>query len=115
VGLSVDGDFLIRAIVQVAGGATIVVDDPVGHMEQAAPLSLLSRRERAVLDALWRGDKERAITREQQVAVSTVKRTIRRLKRKLGATTLLQLGGHAALLGLVSGVPRHDGDMGSTR
>jgi DNA-binding NarL/FixJ family response regulator len=114
-GLSVDRDFLIRAIVQVAGGATIVVDDPVGHMEQAARPSPLSRRERAVLDALWRGDKERAIAREQKVTVSTVKRTIRNLKRKLGATTLFQVGGHAALLGLVSGVPGDDRDPGSTR
>jgi DNA-binding NarL/FixJ family response regulator len=56
----------------------------------------LSRREHAVLVALLDGEKEHSIAKKLGIAERTVHDIVARLKEKLGASNLVQLGAYGA-------------------
>jgi DNA-binding NarL/FixJ family response regulator len=70
----------------------------VTSTDRHAP-GLLTPREEAVLQALLHGRSEREILAAQHVSWSTLKRVVRELKHKLGATNLVQIGSRATALG----------------
>lgn len=79
---------LVNAVETVAAGGTVVDPEVVGQLIQQRRLderlSLLSDRERRVLELMARGDSNSAISRELTLSLKTVETHVRNIMRKLG-------------------------------
>jgi len=105
-------DELACAIRAVAGGGSylspritgIVLDDYVGHLsaESGSPLSVLTEREREVLQLLAEGKNTKQIALELHVSTKTIEANRRQLMEKLNVRSVAELTKYAIREGLTS-------------
>ena len=105
-------DELACAIRAVAGGGSylspritgIVLDDYVGHLsaESGSPLSVLTEREREVLQLLAEGKNTKQIALELHVSTKTIEANRRQLMEKLNVCSVAELTKYAIREGLTS-------------
>lgn len=94
-------DELIEGVTTVANGLRYMSRSVAQRMADSLTRTSLTSREIEVLGLLVTGESNKAIARELQIEVGTVKSHVRAIMGKLGATSRTQAAGIAATRGLV--------------
>ncbi|NHZ42740.1 MULTISPECIES: response regulator [Massilia] len=98
---NIDTEFLLRAIRRAAAGETVVAEAMTGKLvaqlqagtageAPASELDKLTPREREILDCLARGESNKAIARNLDLAESTVKIHVQNVLKKLKLASRVQ-------------------------
>jgi two-component system, NarL family, nitrate/nitrite response regulator NarL len=110
---NIDADFLVRAIKRAASGEPVIAEAMTAKLVaqlQGAPakaatqsdLDKLTPREREILTCLARGESNKAIARELDVAESTVKIHVQNILKKLNLSSRVQAAVFAVEHGVTS-------------
>jgi len=98
---NIDADFLVRAIKRAAAGEPVIAEAMTAKLvaqlqggavkaEAQTDLDKLTPREREILGCLARGESNKAIARELDVAESTVKIHVQNILKKLNLSSRVQ-------------------------
>ncbi|RSZ60727.1 response regulator [Massilia atriviolacea] len=98
---NIDTDYLLRAIRRAAAGETVVAEAMTGKLvaqlqagtaaeAPASELDKLTPREREILDCLARGESNKSIARNLDLAESTVKIHVQNVLKKLKLASRVQ-------------------------
>jgi two-component system, NarL family, nitrate/nitrite response regulator NarL len=98
---NIDADFLVRAIKRAAAGEPVIAEAMMAKLvaqlqggpaksEPQSDLDKLTPREREILACLARGESNKAIARELDVAESTVKIHVQNILKKLNLSSRVQ-------------------------